>query len=156
MEGRVEDELRGTARHSLVQALAGVPGFDLLDDPTLLQIAGASSNLLYRTGSVVFEHGATTDALYIVLAGAVQLDAGGDRPEVTLGAGHYFGEMSLLLETPRTRKVWAIEDSELLVLPKESFHRLLSEQPELERHVLSTLQERLGDADTTGEPTDNR
>jgi CRP-like cAMP-binding protein len=156
VEGRVEDELRGSARHSLVQALGSVPGFDLLDDPTLLQIAGASSNLLYRAGNVVFEHGETADALYIVLAGAVQLGAYGDRPEVTLGTGHYFGEMSMLLETPRTRKVWAIEDSELLVLPQDSFHRLLSEQPELERHVRARLQERLSGAEATGEPADSR
>ena len=146
MEGRVEDELRGSVRHSLVRALAGVPGFDLLDDPTLLQIAGASSNLLYRAGSVVFEQGAAADALYIVLAGAVELGSDGGQPEVILRSGAYFGEMSMLLELPRTRAVRAVEDSELLVLPSESFHRLLAEQPELERHVRERLQERLGGA----------
>lgn len=146
MEGRVEDELRGSVRHSLVRALAGVPGFDLLDDPALLQIAGASSNLLYRTGSVVFQQGEAADALYIVLAGAVELGPGRGQPEVTLGSGDYFGEMSMLLETQRTRTVRAVEDCELLVLPKESFQQLLSEQPELERHVRAKLQERLGAA----------
>ena len=144
VQGRVEDELRGSVRHSLVRALAGIPGFDLLDDPTLLQIAGASSNLLYRSGSVVFQQGAVADALYIVLAGAVELGPG--PPEVTLHSGDYFGEMSMLLETPRTRTVRAVEDCELLVLPKESFQRLLSEQPEVERHVRAKLQERLGAA----------
>ena len=156
MEGRVEDELRGSVRHSLVQALACVPGFDLLDDATLLQIAGASSNLLYRSGSAVFQQGDPADALYIVLAGSVRLGPGRGLPEVTLDAGDYFGEMSMLLDTPRTRTVHALEDCELLVLPTESFHRFLSEHPELERHVRAKLQERLGAADTPGEPTDNR
>jgi CRP-like cAMP-binding protein len=153
VEGRVEDELRGSVRHSLVRALACVPGFDRLDDPTLLQIAGASSNLLFRTGTVVFERGDPPDALYIVLAGAVRLGPDGDRPEVTLGSGDYFGEMSMLLDTPRTRKVTALEDSELLVLPQESFRRLLAEQPELEGHVRAKLQERLA---ATGEEADTR
>jgi len=130
-------------RHSLVRALAAIPGFDLLDDPALLQIAGASSNLLYRTGSVIFEQGEPGDAVYVVLTGSVRLGPDGGRPEVTLGSGDYFGEMAMLLETPRTRKVWALEDSELLVLPKESFQRLLSEQPDLERHVRAKLEARL-------------
>lgn len=147
MEGRVEDKLRGSVQHSLVRALACVPGFDRLDDPTLLQIAGASSNLLYASGSVVFDRGEEPDALYIVLAGKVKLGSDDDgKPEVTLGTGDYFGEMSMLLDTPRTRKVWALDDSELLVLSQESFRRVLSEQPELERHVRAKLQERLGGA----------
>ena len=129
-----------------MRALACIPGFDQLDDPTLLQIAGASSNLLYRSGSVVFEEGDAADALYVVLAGAVRLGPGRGPSEVTLSSGDYFGEMSLLLDTPRTRTVRAVEDSELLVLPTESFHRLLSENPELERHVRAKLQERLGAA----------
>jgi voltage-gated potassium channel len=149
VEGRVEDELRGSVQHSLVRALACVPGFDHLDDPTLLQIAGASSNLLYPSGSVVFDRGDDPDALYIVLAGAVRLGPGDGGPEVTLGAGDYFGEMSMLLDTPRTRKVWAVEDCELLVLPQESFHRVLSEQPELDHHVRAKLQERLAAAPAT-------
>ena len=149
VEGRVEDERRGSVQHSLVRALACIPGFGHLDDPTLLQIAGASSNLLYASGSVVFDRGEEPDALYIVLAGKVKLGPDDGNPEVTLGSGDYFGEMSMLLDTPRTRKVWALEDSELLVLPQESFRRVLSEQPELERHVQAKLQERLGAAPMT-------
>jgi CRP-like cAMP-binding protein len=144
VEGRVQDELEGSVRHSLVRALACVPGFDVLDDPALLQIAGASSNLLYREGSVVFEKGDEADALYIVLAGCVRLGPGRGQPEVTLTRGDYFGEMSMLLDTPRTRAVVALEDCELLVLPKASFGRLLEEQPALERNVRAKLEERLG------------
>ena len=146
MEGRVEDELRGSVQHSLVRALACVPGFDALGDLTLLQIAGASSNLLYRAGSVVFAQGDAADALYIVLTGSIELGPNSDQPGVTLGSGDYFGEMSMLRGTPRTRTVRALEDCELLVLPKESFHELLAEQTGLERHVRAKLQERLGEA----------
>lgn len=154
MEGRVEDELRGSVRHSLVRALAAIPGLDVLDDPTLLQVAGASSNLFYRTGSVVFQQGDAADALYIVVAGSVRLGPADGQPEVTLCSGDYFGEMSMLLDTPRTRAVFAIEDSELLVLSQESFRQLLAEQPELERHVRAKLQERLGAAPASEESAD--
>jgi CRP-like cAMP-binding protein len=143
VEGRVEDELKGSVRHSLVQALACVPGFDLLDDPTLLQIAGASSNLLYRAGSTVFQEGDEADALYVILTGEIELGPGLGLPDVRLGTGDFFGETSMLLETPRTRTVRAVEDCELLVLPRETFHRLLSEQPELDLHVRTKLEERL-------------
>ena len=65
---------------------------------------------------------------------------------MTLGAGDYFGEMSMLLGTPRTRKVTAAEDSELLVLPRSRSTGSSPSNPELERHVRAKLQERLGAA----------
>ena len=55
--------------HSLVKALRAVPDFADLDDATLLRIVGASTNLFYPAGSVVFEPGSPAEALYVVLSG---------------------------------------------------------------------------------------
>ena len=50
--------IRHEIGHSLVKALRSVPGFSALDDRDLLQIVGASVNLHWPTGAIVFEEGA--------------------------------------------------------------------------------------------------
>ena len=111
--------------HSLVNALRAVPGFDALDDRTLLSVVGDSANLFWSEGSVVFEQGSPGDGLYVVLSGAVRiLGANGDEVNV-LGSGDFFGEFSLVLDTDHMNDVVAAEDTELMVVPKESFERLI-------------------------------
>jgi CRP-like cAMP-binding protein len=94
--------------HSLIKALKNVPGFDVLDERTLLRIVGASVNLSWPAGSLVFEKGNPGEALYIVLSGQVR-----------------------------------IYDSELLVLMKDSFQRLLDSYPEVAEIVHRRLRDRL-------------
>jgi CRP-like cAMP-binding protein len=117
------------AGHSLVKALRAVPTFSSLDDETLLEIVGISSNLFWRAGSRVFDRGDAPDALYLVLSGAVRVfdpaDSGTDV--AVLAPGEYFGELALLRETPRTLSASAVEDSELLVVPKDCVARLPAE-----------------------------
>ena len=96
---------------------------------------------------MVFEQGAAADALYIVLAGAVELGSDGGQPEVILRSGAYFGEMSMLLELPRTRAVRAVEDCEL---PRAA-ERIVPPAPRPSSRSSSgtcaqRLQERLGGA----------
>lgn len=146
--------------HSLVKALRCVPGFDLLDDEYLLRIVGASVNLSWPRGSFVFKKDAPGEALYIVLSGRVRIFDVIDGEEVEVartGPGQFFGEISLLLQTKHTKSVQAIEDSELLVLMKDSFWALLDSKPDLAAHVRHTLDERCAEAqakDETDEATE--
>jgi CRP-like cAMP-binding protein len=131
--------------HSLVKALRNVPGFDLLDDRSLLRIVGASVNLAYPAGRLVFEKGAPGEALYVVLSGQVRIfdtDGGTEVEVARTRPGDYFGEMSLLLTSIHTKSVQAVEDSELLVLDKDSFRRLLDLYPEVAERVHERLEER--------------
>lgn len=131
--------------HSLVKALRTVPGFDVLSDRDLLRIVGASVNLSWPAGSMVFEKESPGEALYIVLAGKVRIFDQIDGREVEIartGPGDFFGEMSLLLDTMHTKNVQAVEDSELLVLMKDSFNRLLEMHDDLAAIVHERLEER--------------
>jgi CRP/FNR family cyclic AMP-dependent transcriptional regulator len=124
--------------HSLIKALAGVPGFDSLSETYLVEIAGASVNLMWPQDSFVFTKGSPADALYIVLEGAVRIYDEIDDAEIEIartGPGEYFGEISLLMETTHSKNVQAVEDTELLVLSKESFRRLLASNPNLEAQI---------------------
>jgi CRP-like cAMP-binding protein len=142
--------LSGRIRHSLVNALAAVPDFAGLDDRTLLRIVGASANLVWLAGSVVFEQDSDSDALYIILSGRVRISdvSGGDEVEVaTLEPGDFFGELSILLHTTHSKTATALEDSELMVLPKDSFRELVAGNPDLADPFRRKLETRLSVAD---------
>lgn len=132
--------------HSLVKALHAVPDFQSLDDHTLLGIVGASVNLSWPAGSVVFEKGSPSEALYVVLSGEVRIldNVDGEEQEVSrVGSGGSFGELSLLLQTTHTKKAEAVEDSELMVIPEESFQELLDSNEELGAHFRRRVEERV-------------
>lgn len=134
-----------TIEHSLVKALRRVPGFDVLGDLDLLRVVGASVNLSWNAGSMVFEKGSPGDALYIVLSGEVRIydQVDGGEVEITrTGPGDFFGEISLLLDSEHTKNVQAVEDSELLVLMKDSFWALLEKRPDLAEIVQKRLEGR--------------
>jgi CRP-like cAMP-binding protein len=129
--------------HSLVKALRAVPGFSSLDDATLLSIVGASSNLFWRGGSAIFRQGDPGDSLYVVLTGQVRIfdetDSGTD--EERLVPGGYFGERSLVLDMARAKSAEAVEDTELLVLPKQAFESVMAANPGMADHVRERLEQ---------------
>lgn len=136
--------------HSLVRALRSVPGFDALDESGLVEVVGCSANMLWPAGSFVFRAGEPAEALYVVLSGLVRIseDRSGEDAEVArIGSGDYFGELSLLLHTTHTRSARVEEDAELLVVPKDSFQRLLTEEPDLASEFRKKVEERLPAAD---------
>lgn len=136
--------------HSLIKALKGVPGFDALDELYLVEIAGASVNLIWPEGKFVYTKGSPADALYIVLEGAVRIydEIEGEEIEIArIGPGEYFGEISLLMETTHTKNVQAMEGTELLVLSKESFGRLLASNPNLDAQIRERSETRRTEAE---------
>jgi CRP-like cAMP-binding protein len=66
-----------------------------------------------------------------------------------LGAGDFFGEMSLIDGKPRSATVVADSPVLLLVVDVRSFGRLLETVPGLSNKVMATLCERLRAADET-------
>src|SRR5262245_30879099 len=128
--------------HSLVQALRAVPSLDCLDEPTLLGIVGDSANLFWAAGSAVFEPGSPADGLYLVISGSVRvLDAGGTEI-ARIGAGDFFGELSLLGGVPREHTVEAVQDSELMVVPAKVVVALMAQSPDLAARIRATAEER--------------
>ncbi len=132
--------------HSLVKALRGIPDFAELDEAILLEIVGASANLFWSAGSLVFEAGAPAEALYVVLSGRARIvdTADGEERDIAeISSGDYFGEHALLLHTTHSKSARTVEDSEFLVVPKESFQPLLAANPELAAHFRRKLEKRL-------------
>ncbi len=132
--------------HRLVKALRTVPDFAGLDDRTLLKIVGTSVTLFWPAESIVFTRGEPAEGVYIVMAGEVRIleDTGGDEKEVArIGPGDYFGELSMLLHTTHSKTADAVQDTELMVIPKASFQELLAATPELAAQFRRKVEQRM-------------
>jgi CRP-like cAMP-binding protein len=129
--------MEASGSHSLVKALKAVPGFSSASDRDLLAVVGASANLRWQAGTTVFEEGDEADGLYVVLSGAVHVV--GEPADQRIGPGQFFGEVALVEDVPRTRGIVALEDSELMVVPREAFDAVIEASPELGRIVREKL-----------------
>ena len=128
--------------HSLVAALRSVPSLSALDDRTLLAVVGDSANLFWHAGSKVFAKGSPADGLYLVVSGSVRVIGDNGAELGVLGAGDFFGELSLLEGLAHGRDVVAIEDTELMVIAKECFDDLVAGNPEVARSIRETAAQR--------------
>ncbi|MBA2461307.1 MAG: cyclic nucleotide-binding domain-containing protein [Actinobacteria bacterium] len=135
--------MEGRPVHSLVKALQAVPSLAGLDERALLAIVGDSANLYWPAGSCVFERGSRTDSLYVVVTGSVRILDEGGHEAALLEAGNSFGEFSLLLGTPHQHEVRAVEDTELMVVPKQRFDALIASNQELGRRLREQAEERM-------------
>jgi CRP/FNR family transcriptional regulator, cyclic AMP receptor protein len=124
-----------------------VPDFSALDDRLLLKVVGASANLFWPGRAVIFEKESPSEALYIVLSGwvGIKADSPGDEDLAQIGPGDYFGELSLLRNSKHTKSAVAIEDCELMVLPKSSFEALMEADADLADQVRSKGAGRVGE-----------
>lgn len=109
-------------------------------------LADDLTSQLFGKGEVVCRQGEEGAVFYIIKSGRVSVHvkgAGGEEAEVAqLGAGAYFGEMSLLTGEPRTSTCKAAEDSELLVLDRESFGVLLRDNPPIAQTMSEVIASR--------------
>jgi NTE family protein len=122
-----------SARRDLLTRLAGLPLFAGIDAATLSELANAMQWLQLPGGEVLFEQGEESDALYLLLYGRLAAtrvrEDGSLRPVGTIAPGECVGEIGLIAQVPRSARVTALRDSELLRLPRQVFERLLARHP---------------------------
>lgn len=97
----------------------------------------------FAAGEPVFEEGEEGNEMYYVRHGAVELTHAG-IPLRALAAGDYFGEMSMLIDTPRTAAARATEDgTELIAIGRDNFETILRETPGIALDLLREMAQRL-------------
>ncbi|HQV28224.1 MAG TPA: ATP-binding protein [Thermoflexales bacterium] len=109
----------------------------LLERATLEQI---------ERGQVIIEEGSAPDALYVIVAGAVDIvkRAGGQDVHLAVrGRGEMLGELSLIGNEPRSATVRAREDGRLLKISRELFEALLCDNAGTAMVILQTIMKRL-------------
>jgi CRP/FNR family cyclic AMP-dependent transcriptional regulator len=91
---------------------------------------------------VVMREGQPGDEAYLVERGALRVTRAGVQL-AELGAGEWVGEMSLLLDEPRSATVTAVIDTQLRRITRESFGRVLAEDPLRTQELLKQLARRV-------------
>jgi putative ABC transport system ATP-binding protein len=96
---------------------------DLVQHST--EVRGGPRSLHFDEGKVIFRQGDTSDVVYVVASGTVEIyreRADGPEEAVTeKEPGRYFGELGPLLDLPRAASARAKTDVELTAYPFDDF-----------------------------------
>jgi CRP-like cAMP-binding protein len=132
-----------------VAALAAIPLFAGLSDDELVPIAGSMTDKEAAEGTVLTEEGAPGEEAMILLTGTALVRRGG-RVVDEMHGGDFFGEMSLINNTPRSATVIAASDVSMLVMRSDDFCSMLEDNPALSVKILRTVAARLASKSDPG------
>jgi CRP/FNR family transcriptional regulator, cyclic AMP receptor protein len=113
----------------IVAALSKTQVFSGLPPAQLSRVAQIGSEESHAGGETIFAEGDRGDKFYLILEGAVRISrmvpGMGEEALAVLRQGAYFGEMSLIDDSPRSAHAFVHERCRLFVLRKDDFEDLL-------------------------------
>jgi len=143
MEGSFSKTGRAMGDKNWFGFLRRIYFFKGLQDKEIRLVAAACAEEERKPGEVLFVEGATADRFYIVIEGKVEVWKNYYDPKPDLlavhGPGHFFGEMALIDELPRSATVVAKEQTRLLYLFRDDFRRLISENASIALSVMTAI-----------------
>lgn len=130
----------------IAEFLAKVPLFQGLRSDQLLKLSKNFRERDYAAGEVIIEQGKVGVGLFIMVRGEVRVvRAQAEHEQFELDRLHrfdFFGELSLLDESPRSASVIAAEPTKCLALNKLDFIDTLHADAEMAVTMLKTLATR--------------
>jgi CRP/FNR family transcriptional regulator, cyclic AMP receptor protein len=102
-----------------------------------------------KAGEVLFKEGDAGKEMFVIQSGKVKLTRvirGQDKLLAELGAGEFFGEMSIINDKPRTATAVVLEDAQLLALDPKTFEAMIKANTEIAVRMIKKLAKRLDDA----------
>ncbi len=135
------------AAQSASALLRGSFLFAGLEEDLLCRIIDLAVSKRYANGELLFSKGDEADGLLAVASGQVRISvlsaAGKEILLNLLGPGEIFGEIGLLDGRPRTANAVAKGPLDVVLLRRRDFLPLLDKSPDLSRHIVALLCERL-------------
>ncbi|MCB9679207.1 MAG: cyclic nucleotide-binding domain-containing protein [Alphaproteobacteria bacterium] len=115
---------------SLMQdTLSNIPLFEGLDSGELDRIAEIGRVEYFPAGKTILEEGEAGPRLLVILSGRVDVlradPSGVQRSIAVCGPGDVLGEISLLLELPRSATVRALDDLKCFTMDRGSFQDMV-------------------------------
>ena len=107
--------------------------------------------MYYPDKYTIFNEGDDGDALYIVKSGGIQIfhapKEEGDLPEKVgdIMTGGFFGEMALVSDDKRSASARTTMESEVFILSKEDFNKLIDSNTALAEQVSATVVSRINE-----------
>jgi hypothetical protein len=116
-----------------------------LTDEQLDNVADAMDEISYPADKVLIKQGTQGDYFYMIHSGSVRVTRsmkGKNENLASLVAGDYFGEEALLTHRNRTASVTTLEDSVLLVLPRQHLEVLFTHIQKLKANFEMAVESR--------------
>ena len=129
-------------RDQKTELIRQVPLFSRCSRAELKEIAKLADEIDLRQGKEMTREGAPGREFFVLLDGTADVRKKG-RKINTLGAGDFFGEISLVSRQPRTATVTATSPVRALVVTDYSFRHLLDESPQIKTKVMEAMAERI-------------
>jgi signal transduction histidine kinase len=133
-------------RNAIVERLRDTPLFGGLDEAQLHRLVEMGEILDLAPGDLLIREGDEADALYVVLAGEMDVTKRAGRSEIPVarvGPGALQGEIAALEGGRRLASVTAIGQAEVLRIPVGAVRELLSAGPDVALAVIRTAVTRL-------------
>jgi CRP-like cAMP-binding protein len=128
-----------------VAFLRDVPLFEGLGAGELQEVAAAMAPRTFDAHEMIVSQGSPSLGFFLIKEGAADVVKDGGVV-ARLSAGAFFGETSLLTDSPRTASVVACEPTECLVLLAWDFRELLAKRPDLSMKLLELVCRRTAGA----------
>lgn len=123
--------------------LKGSPAFDGLSDQDIRSILAKARPMEVRSGEVLFRQGDPGGTMYVITSGRVRVlledDTGEQSLLNVLDRGAHFGELSMLIGSPRNATIKAVVDTDLLVLNHDHFAEAVEQVPQFAVNLSKTL-----------------
>ncbi|MDH3212120.1 MAG: Crp/Fnr family transcriptional regulator [Myxococcales bacterium] len=133
------------------ESLRTIPLFAAVGSDDLEAVASLLIERRFPKNKTIVEEGTPGDYMYVVREGRVKVTklSGDGREKILemLGAGSFFGELSLLDGAPRSASVKALTETRILALSRNDFLALLQRSPDLAMAVIQELTARLRQMD---------
>jgi CRP-like cAMP-binding protein len=103
----------------------------------------------FKKGELICQEDSLGGEMYVIISGKAQVYKMIDDNRIDLACeeeGDFFGEISLLINCPRTASVVAVEDTEVLILSKSSFIDKIVSDPRFALKMATTMAKRLEEA----------
>ncbi|MFC1490114.1 Crp/Fnr family transcriptional regulator [Candidatus Latescibacterota bacterium] len=135
----------------MISLLKQIPLFSTLKDEELDAIYELSYTKKCSKDAIILLENEEGDTLFIILGGKVKVttfsESGKEVIFSILSEGDFFGDMSLMDGKPRSATVISIEESELRLIRRNDFIKLIEKHPRIALKLLEELTSRLRKAD---------
>ncbi|MDQ0457321.1 cyclic nucleotide-binding domain-containing protein [Rhizobium paknamense] len=130
-----------------MQLLSSLPLFQGLEPDQLRLIAFGAEHRPIATGHLLFRERSPAECAYVVVRGRFELSTQGrdGKPHVAAVAepGTMLSELALATMVERKYTAIALEEAEVIRIPRPLFHRLLEEYPQLARVMQERIRQNL-------------
>ena len=117
------------------EALKRISLFENYTYKELVKLLNIAKVRNYKKGDIVIQKGDAGQELFVSLKGTIGVYSQSVLLN-TIGKHEYFGEMALIRDELRSANLVANDDCRVLIFPKASFIKLLSENPGMESKTL--------------------